>query len=83
MDTDTKHRPIRFENQGVFFQNGKFWTAAASEARRRFGNIPMTWQFFSKKALSPLRSASAVQKLPPEARSVSQGCLALKIPLGD
>jgi hypothetical protein len=44
------------------FQNGKFWTAAASVARRRFGKRSAL--VHPVKALSSLRSASAVQKLP-------------------
>jgi hypothetical protein len=54
------------QGDGAFFQRNidgrTFWTAAASEARRRFGNKPTT-RSLPKKALSLLRSASAVQKL--------------------
>ena len=42
------------------FRNGQFWTAAASVARRRFGKRSVL--FLPAKALSSLRSASAVQK---------------------
>jgi hypothetical protein len=40
-----------------------FWTAAASGARRRFEKANRLG-FATPKALSPLRSASAVQKRP-------------------
>jgi hypothetical protein len=66
--------------QGVFSKwqrRGEFWTAAASGARRRFGNKPATG-LIPSKALSPLRSASAVQKLPPKTTPIFQRRLFLK-----
>src|ERR1035437_7030306 len=56
MDTD--------EPNAAFGRNHRFWTAAGSEAPRRFWKQPS-----ARKAVSPLRSATAVQIFIVRARS--------------